>query len=185
MQVQADQFRAAQASAQQQLDHGSVPAWPGVPVRGWRLAAAVVAAALEAVESLQSVEHVLDRADLRLRQRAGRRRGQGEQLHPFGRIPMRQCLGRGMRDGPGEQRREVREVVVHRSWRHRLCSALGEHADGGGGQVVAPAGDLARGDRRDPVVPVAVGEPIPEPVQVPGDLRGDFRGADPSTAAAR
>jgi hypothetical protein len=37
----------------------------------------------------------------------------------------------------------------------------------------------SRGDCRDSVVRVAVGEPVPEPVQVPSDLRGDFDRSDP------
>jgi hypothetical protein len=40
------------------------------------------------------------------------------------------------------------------------------------GQVVAPGGDLARGDGRDPVVAEPGGEPAGEPLQMPGDLPG-------------
>src|SRR2546421_2218768 len=63
------------------------------------------------------------------------------------------------------------EMIVHRRRRHPGHGSV--TADGAfGGQVVAPGGDLAGGDRGDPVVAKSFGEPAGEPVQVPGDLPG-------------
>ncbi|MBO3752131.1 hypothetical protein J5X84_39220 [Streptosporangiaceae bacterium NEAU-GS5] len=49
-----------------------------------------------------------------------------------------------------------------------------------GGHVVAPGGDLARGDSRDAVVAEPAGLPGGGPVQMPGDLLGGLVGADPA-----
>lgn len=75
-------------------------------------------------------------------------------------------------------------MVVHRRWRHRLLAVAGQFAHHGGHQVLPPAGDLPRGDRRDPIVPESLDEPILEPSQVPADLPGDFGGADPTDCGA-
>jgi hypothetical protein len=59
-------------------------------------------------------------------------------------------------------------------------AAVAALADHGGGQVLAPAGDLPWGDRRDTVVAQARLEPILEPLQVPADLGLHLGRADPA-----
>ena len=136
--------------------------------RGRRIAAAV-AAAVQLVEPLDPVEHVLDGPYLRSGERPHLRGGQPQRIGLLGGVAVAQQPGRGVHGDPGEQGGQVREVVVHRRGRHRRSGAV--PAGGAlGGQVVAPRGDLAGSDGGDPVVPVPGREPGGEPVQVPGDL---------------
>lgn len=79
------------------------------------------------------------------------------------------AAGRGVRGDPAEQRRQVCQVGVHRGRRHRLLPTIGQGADHGGRQVIAPQRVLAGGHRGDPVVPETVEESLPEPPEVPGD----------------
>jgi rhodanese-related sulfurtransferase len=133
----------------------------------------------EPVEALQSVQDVLDGADLLHAQRPGFRRREPERRHALGRVAVRQQLLGGVRGDPGEQRRQVGQVVVHCRRRHRRAAAVlaGTAARG---EVVTPGGHLPRGDRRHPVVAERVGEPVAKPGQVPGDLARDLLGADPT-----
>jgi len=134
-----------------------------------------VAAAVELVEALDPVEHVLHCPHLRAGERPDLRGGQWQRLDLLGRVAVPQQPGWGMDGDPGEQGREVGEVVVDRRWRHRRRGAV--PADVAfGGQVVPPGGDLARGDGGDPVVPEPGDEPAGEPLQVPADLPGHLLG---------
>jgi hypothetical protein len=65
---------------------------------------------------------------------------------------------------------------------HRLGAAVATGAHDDGGQVLAPAGDLAWGDRRDAVVAEACLEPGLEALQVPADLGLDLGRADATNA---
>jgi len=150
-----------------------------VAVHRKHLTLAAVVAAGEPVEALQPVQDVLDGADLLHAERPRFGRREPERLHPLGRVAVRQQLVGGVRGDPGEQRRQVGQVVVHCRRRHRRAAAVlaGVAVRG---EVVTPGGHLPRGDRGHPVVAVRVGEPVAEPGQVPGDLARDLPGADPT-----
>jgi hypothetical protein len=132
------------------------------------------------VEVVEAVQDVLDGAHVRGRQRPGLRGGQPQQLDAGGRVAVREQAGGGVRGGPGEERAQVSEVVIDRRWRHCLGAPVAAAADRGGGQVLAPGGDLPGGDCGNAVVAQPLGEEGSEAVQVPGDLGGDLRGADPA-----
>ncbi|MGV9595464.1 hypothetical protein ACWDR1_02245 [Streptosporangium sandarakinum] len=107
------------------------------------------------------------------------RGGQRQRGDLLGGVAVAQEAGGGVRGDPGEQRRDLREVVVDGRRRHRRGRAVASDV-AGGGQVVAPGAHLARGDGREPVVPEAVGDPGGEALQMPGDLGGDLGRADPA-----
>src|SRR5690348_4944034 len=65
VQVEADDFGAAQPGAEYEVHDCPVAQRPGVPVHCGRLVAAPVAAAIQLVEGLDSVQHVLYRPYLR------------------------------------------------------------------------------------------------------------------------
>ena len=136
-----------------------------------------MAASAELVEALDPVQHVLHRPHLRAGERPDLRGGQPQRLDLLGRVTVTQQPGRGVDGDPGEQGRQVGEVVVDRRRRHRRRGAVPAGA-AFGGQVVPPGGDLARGDGRNPVVPEPGDEPVGEPLQVPLDLPGHLLGPD-------
>src|SRR5260370_18841205 len=147
-------------------------------VNGGRLVAAV-AAAVELVEALDPVEPGVRCPHLRAGERPDLRGGQWQRLDLLGRGAVPQQPGWGVDGDPGEQGRQVRQVVVDRRRRHRRRGAV--PAGGAfGGQVVPPGGDLARGHSGDPVVPEPDGEPDGESLKVPLDLRGHLVGPDAS-----
>jgi hypothetical protein len=178
-QVKADELGTAQSRGEQHMHDCTVPQRTGVPMDGGPDLLALVTAALESVEGVEAVQDVFHRAHLRLAQRPRVGGGQPQQLHTLGRVAVGQQRGRGVRDGPGEQRRQVRKMIVHRGRRHHLRPAVGQRAHHGGREVLPPQCDLAGGHRGDPVVPESFTEPITEPHQVSGDLAGDLRRADP------
>ncbi|WP_322768864.1 hypothetical protein [Frankia sp. Cr1] len=157
-----------------------VPQRPGVRMHRWRRVGVAVGAAGQPVEPLDPVQHVLHRPDLRIPQRPRRGRWQPQQLHLAGGVAVAQQPGRGVHRGPGEERRQMRQVVVHRRRRHQLDPAVGERAHRAGGEVFAPADHFPAGDRRDPVMAEPGGEPGMEPAQVAADLAGDLGRADPA-----
>ncbi|WP_127930593.1 hypothetical protein [Nonomuraea polychroma] len=71
----------------------------------------------------------------------------------------------------------MREMVIDGRGGHRRHLAVAAEV-AGGEQVVAPGGDLAHGDGREPVVPEPVDNPNAEALQMTGDLGGDLRRAD-------
>ena len=71
-QVEADDLGAAQPGAKDQVHDRPVAQRPGVPVH-WGYLAAAVAAAVELVEALEPVQHVLDGPQLRTGKGADRR----------------------------------------------------------------------------------------------------------------
>jgi hypothetical protein len=105
--------------------------------------------------------------------------GQRQRCDILGGVAVAQQAGGGVRGDPGEQRRQVREVVVDGRRRHRRGRAVAA-AVADGGQMVAPGAHLARGDGREPVVPESVDDPGGEALQMPGDLDGDLCRADPA-----
>lgn len=100
------------------MHDGPVAQGPGVPVHR-RSAAAAVAAAVQRVESLDPVEHVLNGPHLRSGQRPYLRGGEPQRVDLLGGVAVAQQPGRGVHGNPGEQGRKVGEVVVHRRGRHR------------------------------------------------------------------
>ncbi|WP_186403946.1 hypothetical protein [[Actinomadura] parvosata] len=129
------------------------------------------------MEGLDPVHDVLDSADLGGSQGTHLRGGQWQRGDLLGRVAVSEQPGGGVRGDPGEQCRQVREVVVDGCGGHRLPLAVAAGV-AGGGQVVAPDGDFARGDGREPVVAEPARHPRDESREVAGDLSGDLRRAD-------
>jgi hypothetical protein len=154
-----------------EVHDGPVTPRPGVPVHCGRLVAAAVAAAVQLVEAFDPVQHVLDRPHLRLGKGADLRSRKAEQVDLLSRVAVAQQSGGGVHGDPGEEGGQVGEVIVDRGRCHRGRGAVTAEV-AFFGQVVAPGGNLARGDGRDPVVAEPGGEPVGEPLQMPGDLPG-------------
>jgi len=111
-QVEAGDLGAAQPGAQDEVHDRPVAQWPGMPVNGGRLAAAAVAASVEPVEALDPVQHVLHCPHLWAGERPDLRGGQRQRLDLLGRVAVPQQPGRGVDGDPGEQGRQVGEVIV-------------------------------------------------------------------------
>ena len=116
----------------------------GVPVHR-RHPAAAVAAPVQLVEALDPVQRVLHRAHLRSGERPDLRGGQRQRLDLLGRVTVAEQPGGGLHGDPGEERGQVGEVIVDRHGRHPGHGAAAAGVSFGG-QVVAPGGDLARGN---------------------------------------
>ncbi|MET8144590.1 hypothetical protein ABZU32_30155 [Sphaerisporangium sp. NPDC005288] len=145
--VHAGDVGAAQTGAEDYVDDRAVAQRPGMPVQGGGPAA--VSAAGELVVGLDAVQDVFDGPYLPAGQGEDFGGGQAQQVDPLGRISLGQQPGGGVRGDPGEQRRQVGQMVVDRRRRHARYGdvAILLVTLTVGGEVVAPGAHLAGGDR--------------------------------------
>jgi hypothetical protein len=172
IEVNADQFLAAQPRREQHEDDGAVPPRAHMRMDRHRTGAGVALAALHQGKPFQPIAQVLQRPHLRIGQGPRLKRRQRQPRQALGRIPGSEHPGRLGGDPRGEPGQRG-EMIVHRRRRQP------------GYELALPSRHVASRHSRDAIVTVGLSEAHSEPLQVQGDLGRHLLRAHPGDASAR